>query len=685
VLDKPQANYFDRFDGKPSDRVPPGFVVDKTPGNYFDQFDTPAYDSPDFDKALATKYGARPEDVAALKQSMGSTEALKGIPIAGGLVDKLGGYARAASPMPGGASGDTFGERAARNTAMQAEIAEAYEAAHPTASTAAQLVGGTAALGPLGATATGARALGIVGGGLGRQMAASTASGTIMGGLDAAVRGGDPGSASAIGGTIGAFVPPAARFAGLIASPLISNIAARINPAGAARDQFARGVLESGRTPAEIAADVTQASREGQPYTVADAMGNAGQRMLSSVARAPGEGRTDVVNFLEQRQAGQGRRVAGQLAEGFDSPQTAAQVGERLTRTRDAVADADYGAARQNAGPVDVSPVVANIDATLTPGANQIARPQSGIRNDTIESALQGIRERLTDNRSMLTDFTALQRVRGDVADQVQQAVSRQQGNRARLLGGVLRTLDAQMEAASPGFAQANRNFEAASRNIDAIGEGRTAAMRGRTQDTIPAFQGLPPRGQSAFRAGYVDPLIEQTQGAAFGVNKARPFTSDAFAAESNAMAPGAGQMQRQLGRENTMFETRNQALGGSRTADNLADAAALGDAAHLATSILSGHPVGLARTALGFVSRALTGSTPAVRSEVAQLLLQRGGMISAGGLSDAIQAATNRVTMRDFTGRLIGGIGGRLAAQQLATPETKWGRLRRPNAAYAP
>src|SRR6516165_6652683 len=42
-------------------------------------------------------------------------------------------------------------------------------------------------------------------------------------------------------------------------------------------------------------------------------------------------------------------------------------------------------------------------------------------------------------------------------------------------------------------------------------------------------------------------------------------------------MAPGNDLLQRRLGREMTMFETRNAALGGSKTADNLADADALG------------------------------------------------------------------------------------------------------------
>ncbi|UVO26993.1 hypothetical protein [Bradyrhizobium arachidis] len=133
------------------------------------------------------------------------------------------------------------------------------------------------------------------------------------------------------------------------------------------------------------------------------------------------------------------------------------------------------------------------------------------------------------------------------------------------------------MENASQGFLQANRNFAQATRDIEAVQAGRQAATRGRSEDVIPAYQALRPEAPGAFRSGYVDPLIAQTQDAAFGVNKARPFSGDAFADEAAAMAPGNDLMQRRLGRKMRMFETRNTALGGSKTADNLADAEALG------------------------------------------------------------------------------------------------------------
>jgi hypothetical protein len=117
-----------------------------------------------------------------------------------------------------------------------------------------------------------------------------------------------------VGGLIGGALPIAGTTAKAIASPFLANIAAAIN-------QVARAIMESGRPTSEIANDVVSAANEGQGvFTVADAMGNSGQRMLSTTARAPGEGRTAVVNFLEGRQGTQGRRVSNALAEGFDAP-----------------------------------------------------------------------------------------------------------------------------------------------------------------------------------------------------------------------------------------------------------------------------------------------------------------------------------------------------------------------------
>jgi hypothetical protein len=236
-----------------------------------------------------------------------------------------------------------------------------------------------------------------------------------------------------MGGLIGGALPVAGAAAKGVVSPFLSNIIAQIDPQGYARRQVARAVVESGRPTADIGQDLATAASEGQGgYTLADALGNSGQRMLSTVARAPGEGRTTVVNTLENRQAGQGRRVSNALAEGFDAPETAAQTEARLTGARDTAANAEYDAIRADARPVDITDAVATIDRTLSPGTAF----HTNIANDSVEAALANVRNKLTDGTSNLTDFRAVQRVRGDVADLAQSAAQSGHGNKARLLRG---------------------------------------------------------------------------------------------------------------------------------------------------------------------------------------------------------------------------------------------------------
>jgi hypothetical protein len=260
-----------------------------------------------------------------------------------------------------------------------------------------------------------------------------------------------------------------------------------------------------------------------------------------------------------------------------------------------------------------------------------------------------------------LTSFEHVQRVRSELSDEVQTARQAGQGNRARMLGGALRELDTALENASPGFRAANRNFAQASRDIEAVQTGRDAFTRGRTEDNIADYQALTPEGQYAYRAGYVDPAIAQTQGAAVGVNKARQFTGDAFRDEAAAMAPsGNDLMQRRLARENTMYSTRNTALGGSKTADNLADQEAMGIDPTLAIGaighLLHGNVAGAAH-ALGRAGASFFGNTAAVRAAVARHLLQNGANMAPGQLEAAINQTMAKIQRNARAAALLGQV----------------------------
>lgn len=551
-----------------------------------------------------------------------------------------------------------------------------------TAGTVAEIAGG-GATGALAAPFGAARFLSAAPSLLGRTgaMAADSAAfGGVTGfneGNTFAERVGNAGQGAAIGGVVGGAMPAAGAIAKGVYGPIIANLMALANPTGYANKQVARAIVESGRSTDDIAREVSTAASEGQGvYTVADAMGNSGQRMLSTVARAPGEGRTSVVDVLEGRQGAQGRRVSNALTEGFQAPETALQTEARLTAQRGADADAAYGAVRNDAGQVDVTRAISHIDRTLGPAADQmLANPGSAAANDSVEAVLMTFRNRLA--RTNPDDFASIQRIRGDMADAADNAAQSGYGNRARLIRGAVTQLDTAMENASEGYLAANRAFAQASRDIDAVQTGREAATRGRTEDTIPRFQAQSDQGQAAFRSGYVDPLIANTQGAAFGVNKARPLLNDAFAAEAEAMAPGNALMQRRLGREQRMFETRNQALGNSKTAENLADAEAMGALPSLVGQVLSGNMAGAARSVIASGQNVMTGNTPAVRQAVAEILLQRGANVTPAALDRMVGETIRQLQMI----QRLAMTGARSAAGAAAvTPEAtkKWNKANR-------
>jgi hypothetical protein len=60
---------------------------------------------------------------------------------------------------------------------------------------------------------------------------------------------------------------------------------------------------------------------------------------------------------------------------------------------------------------------------------------------------------------SNLSDFTAVQRVRGDLSDAVQSALQSGHWKRQGLLYGALREVDLAMENSSEDFLGTNRNF----------------------------------------------------------------------------------------------------------------------------------------------------------------------------------------------------------------------------------
>jgi hypothetical protein len=649
--------------------------------------------------------------------------AATGVPIIGGLLNKADAATNAAlapilNPLfdeKDQLSEPTFGERYAHSLRDQEGGDEKFHTDHPVIDTAAKLTGGAAAMGPLVAAAPGV--LGATG-----SLAARTLNGgvsnAVIGGADAAARGENPITGALIGGTVGAVLPGATSLIthAALNNPVVANIAAKMDPKRAAWGQVARGVHDSGMTGAEIEGGVRQAADEGQDvFTVGDAMGNAGQRLLSTVARAPGQGRTDVVASLDSRQGDQGRRLAGALREGFDAPQTAEQTRAAMADRASREADFNYRPVKSDTTAIDVSNPVSIANRGISPAADRLAsapgqeivpppvptdpvararailnppaptyrnvppalptdlaarapiEAQESVIADPIRTALKQARSYLAAPTLTSSNVHMAFRAKTNIDQMIATATEKGQGAMVRELMPIRDSLDEALANTSSNYAGARDAYRVAQQRLNALDLGKEVGSKlGSPEDAIRQFGALPDaESQQAFRTGYADPQVTQVQNGAFGTNKSRPFTTDATQAEFNVFAaPGrAEQLQRQIGRENTMFETRQTALGGSKTADNLADQHALGVDPHLVGAvghIMSGNIGGAVRGVGRLVANGWTGNTPEVRQEVAKILLQRAPQMQPGALEQMVNQTVARLQkVKDISQALSRGASG--------------------------
>jgi hypothetical protein len=431
------------------------------------------------------------------------------------------------------------------------------------------------------------------------------------------------------GGAIGGISPGAVAGASKVLKSAVAPLVAPFMPETYAQDAMAVALRRSGKTPEQIRDIMISAADDGQGvYNMGDAMGYTGQRLMSTSARVPHDARQMVAEALQRRQAGQGERLAAAVSDGFDATETAEARKLALTRGRQIEARQNYDQARADAGAVDVSPAIERIDETITPGVNQIVSPRDRMAYDTIEGALARERAKLTDGNSQLTDFNSVFRTKLDLDDAVTAAENKGAGNRAFYLSQVQDDVDNALAAASPTYANARDRFAAASRNIEAVDTGRaSASLARRSADTIPAFRALPEDAQPGFRIGYADPLITKIEGASMSptTNKARMLQTPKYQEEFQAFAaPGrAEQLGNRIGREQRMFDTANAALGGSRTADNLADAADMNQFdPSVISKLVKGDPIGAVTTGVAKALGTMTGSPPSVMEKVAKALI---------------------------------------------------------------
>jgi len=563
----------------------------------------------------------------AQKKGVSNTESTARGVLRGGTfggADELLGAANAVVPGPG-----TMQERYDFGRESMRAQEQAAQKENPLMFAGGELGGGAAAALAYGMPAVAGRGLGgamAAGAGVGAAEGMTYGALTGEGGEDRAKRALQYGT---MGAALGAGVPVATAGAKKVfdvGRDVVGGGADAVRGRASqdrANRAIAKTLMKSGKSADDVQGALSAAARDGQPeYRVMDALGVPGQRRASSIARSGGDSSAEIADFLDQRQLDQPERVAGAVEDAFDLAGTSSQATRRaITEGRDKAADLNFGAIRSSNEPVDIRGVVDKIDSVLGP------YEKAGVSDEGID-AIRSLRRQLinegADETYELSNFDKVFAIRKRLRDRVNTLYKKGENELAKELKGIRQEMDNALAASNPSYRQAMDEFSKSSRVIDAGEAGEMMSRPGRRAiDTTSEFSQMTPSEQAAARVGYGDKALTKIEASAGGANRARPLTSTKAQKEAQTMAIDPDLYQRRIGREMDMFDTRNKAVGGSRTADNLEDIQELqGVDAGPIVSALRGDLKGAALTAGQRGINVATGMNDSTRQLIARALM---------------------------------------------------------------
>lgn len=347
---------------------------------------------------------------------------------------------------------------------------------------------------------------------------------------------------------------------------------------------LARTVHKARMTPQDVLDRVNRAHALGvTDYTPADAMGDAGARRLSGIARSTDDVASEVKTFLEERAADAPYRVVDYVKDAFETGgDTAEQRLAALEEARKARARQLGQAVRANADPVDVSGVVQFIDDSLG------NLPDAAERLGPASQAVMDIRRRLATSNARVLDFNAVYDVFEDLSDEINTLFRQGKDRQASRLLGLKAELTNAMENASEGFKAMNAELSEMHRLEDALKTGQQLSSGTRNPaDNAARFQALTPDQQAQARVGYADgPVNRVLNNRAEMPDVTREFLRPRSRQDiANIAVDGDGLLAR-LQFERDMVKTRNTATDGSPTARAMQD---LNESAESAAGLIQG------------------------------------------------------------------------------------------------
>lgn len=426
---------------------------------------------------VPTRITVRPRPPAPIEYQSGLQNQLaEGMPIVGPLFNKAVAAAGAGiQPLVSDTGQSTFAERYAQNLNALASENRQFAAENPVAATGANVLGGTLATVPFGATELGGRALGLVGSSIGSRLYQSALGGAVVNSIDAALRGDNPLQAGEIGGIMG----PAATIVGEGVRSGVGSIASRyfpqagplqdVNPV--ARDFLARSL--EGETPQSIAA----AQQRMGPRGFFGDIGTGTTDLTGGLADIPGPQKAAILEAYRQRAATQGDAIEGAVRQAMGPRTDLLQYQQFLTEARKAAADPLYQQWRDTqVHPTDkLKGLIPRLESA---GAFDQAERLSSISGEPINKAFftTGAQKEFPTTQSW--DY-----VKRGLDSKIDQAYSSGDKTLARSLVQLRNELVGEIENTNAGqvWKAARQEFASRSELLDQIAAGQDTFIGGRS------------------------------------------------------------------------------------------------------------------------------------------------------------------------------------------------------------
>jgi hypothetical protein len=473
------------------------------------------------------------------------------------------------------------------------------------------------------------------------RVAGSAATGATVG---AAYNPTDPGVGAVTGGVVGAALHPVGA---AIEGGVKRILPAAINPENAVSAKASRIILnkldQDNVTPHDVGASIADAN--GKPVGVADVAGPNTRELMATASRVPSQGKTQILDAVEQRQQGQLGRMKGDVEDALGlQGQDVHDVADAIVKRRSATAAPLYDQFRQS--------------GNLDPSTPEL---QPLLKSPIIQRAISQARE-LPEYQGLPDASPAiLDKVYKNIGGKAQAAVRAGDGALSHDYNGLRDQLKQAIVAQRPVYGDALDAFAGPSELKTALENGQDF-LKQDPRLTARTLKALSPGEQEMYRIGALDNVRRTMESAADGsdlVKKIFGNTERRAQLQSLIGDPAAFEkLQQALGVESQMNRTRNTIAGNSSTdtrrlaSDEFANMAGGGSVGENAAAFVK-HPIStVIGKGIDFANRARQGVIGKTAAEV-------GRQLSAGvsGNSAEVQEVVQQLidaAQKKGPGRLI-------------------------------